>query len=94
LQTPPNVPESDDNLDSADKIRKKKKKQNQSSCSNDNKDHISKQSKACSTTNFIFKRREKILMAMNREHSMFMNCIPLTRDKLGPNLLAKIHSVV
>jgi len=94
LQTPPNVPESDNDLDSADKISDEDEKQKQSTCSNNNKDHISEQSKACSTTNFIFKHGEKVLMTMNREHSMFMNCIPLTQDKLGLDVLAKIRSVV
>jgi len=44
--------------------------------------------------NFIFKHGEKVIMTMNREHSMFMNCIPLTQDKLGTDVLAKIRSVV
>ena len=44
--------------------------------------------------NVIFKHGEKVIMTMNREHSMFMNCIPLTRDKLGADVLAKIRSVV
>ena len=94
MQTPPNVPESDNDLDSADKISDEDEKQKQSTCSNNDKVCISEQAKVCSTSNFIFKHGEKVLMTMNREHSMFMNCIPLTQDKLGPDVIAKICSVV
>jgi len=89
---PPNVPESDNDLDSADKNSDENNKQKKDTCSNN--DCISEQSNACSTMNFIFKHGEKVIMTMNREHSMFMNCIPLTWDMLGANVLAKILSVV
>jgi len=94
LQTPPNVPESDDDSVSADKNNDEEEKQKQNSCSNNDLNRISEPKKAISTTSFIIKNGEKVLMTMNREHSMFMNCIPLTRDKLGPDVLAKIRSVV
>jgi len=94
LQTPPNVPESDDDLDSEDGNNDEDEKQKQYTCSNNDMDRISEQKKAISTTSFIVTNGEKELMTMNREHSMFMNCIPLTRDKLGPDVLATIRSVV
>ncbi len=81
LQTPPNVPESDDDSVSADKNNDEEEKQKQNSCSNNDLNRISEPKKAISTTSFIIKNGEKVLMTMNREHSMFMNCIPLTRDK-------------
>ena len=94
LQTPPNISESDNDLDLADKNSVEDDKQKKDTCSNNDKDRISELSKACTTTNFIIKHGEKVIMTMNREHSMFMNCIPLTRDKLGADVLAKIRSAV
>jgi len=104
LETPPNVPDSDDELDVADKNSNENENNKQAasekpimepermktSCASTNV--MSKIS--CASTNVMPKHGEKVLMTMNREHSMFMNCIPLTRDMLGNDVLAKIRSVV
>jgi len=37
---------------------------------------------------------EEKIVVMNRGHSMFMNCVPIMKINLGPNVLAKICSVV
>jgi len=82
LETPPNIPESDDDLE----VENENEKQTASS----KPDTDPEQSKACVSMNYMSQHGEKVLMAMNREHSMFMNCIPLTRDMLGNDVLAKI----
>jgi len=92
LETPPNVLESDDDLDVADRISDENKNKKQTASSKPDTDP--EQSKACISTNYMSQHGEKVLMTMNREHSMFMNCIPLTWDMLGNDVLAKIQSVV
>ena len=54
---PPNIPENDDDLDTADKNSDEDNKQKKETCSKN--DHISELSKACSTINFIFKHGER-----------------------------------
>ena len=92
LETPPNVPESDDELDVADKNSDENKNNKQTATQKTITEP--ERTKTCASTNVMSKHGEKVLMTMNREHSMFMNCIPLTRDMLGNDVLAKIRSVV
>jgi len=104
LETPPNVPESDDELDVADKNsdenENNKQTATQKTITEPERTATQKtitepeRTKTCASTNVMSKHGEKVLMTMNREHSMFMNCIPLTRDMLGNDVLAKIRSVV
>jgi len=96
MQTPPNIPESNNDLDSDDGISDDTKKQStiKTQCSNNDKVCISEPAKAISTSNSIVRHGEMVVLTMNREHSKFMNCIPLTRDGLGLDVLAKICSVV
>jgi len=37
--------------------------------------------------------KEKVVV-MSRAHSMFMNCVPLTKDQLGSDVLEKICSII
>ncbi len=37
--------------------------------------------------------KEKVVV-MSRAHSMFMNCVPVTKDQLGADVLEKICSIV
>jgi len=39
-------------------------------------------------------RVTSVVLSLPREHSMFLNCIPLSKNELGQDVLAKIHSVV
>ena len=39
-------------------------------------------------------RETSVVLSLPREHSMFLNCIPLSKNELGQDVLAKIHSVV
>ena len=52
LQTPPNIPESDDDLDLADK-NSDEDDLKKDTCSNNDKDRISELSKACSTSEAV-----------------------------------------
>ena len=88
LETPPNVLESDDDLEVTDRNSDKNGKEKQTASSKPNT--YPEQLKACVSTNYMSQHGEKVLMTMNREHSMLMNCIPLTRDMLGNDVLAKI----
>jgi len=36
----------------------------------------------------------KEIVVMHCGHSMFMNCVPMIKNDMGPNVLAKIHSLV
>jgi len=92
LETPPNIPDSDDDLDAADKNSDENENNKQTATQKTITEP--ERTKTCASTNVMSKHGEKVLITMNREHSMFMNCIPLTRDKLGHDVLAKIHSVV
>jgi len=46
------------------------------------------------TVSIAFQECEEKIVVVNRGHSMFMNCVPMTKINLRPNVLAKIHSVV
>jgi len=46
------------------------------------------------TVNVAFPEGEEKIVAMTRGHSMFMNCVPMTKNDLGLDVLAKICSVV
>jgi len=37
---------------------------------------------------------EEKVVVMSRAHSMFMNCVPVTKDQLGADVLEKIQSIV
>jgi len=37
---------------------------------------------------------EENIVVMHHGHSMLMNCVPITKNDMGPNVLAKICSVV
>jgi len=37
---------------------------------------------------------EEKVVVMSRAHSMFMNCVPVTKDQLGADVLEKIRSIV
>jgi len=45
------------------------------------------------TVTFPDGTKEKVVV-MSNTHSMFMNCVPLTKDQLGADVLEKIHSVI
>jgi len=46
------------------------------------------------TATVAYPNGEEQIVVMMRAHSMFMNCVPLTKDQLGPEVLEKICSVV
>jgi len=46
------------------------------------------------TATVAFPDGEEKVVVMTRGHSMFMNCVPFTKDQLGADVLEKIRSVV
>jgi len=52
--------------------------------------HLESSKKIAATT----KESSETVLFMQREHSMFMNCVPATRKDLGADVVAKVRSVV
>jgi len=46
------------------------------------------------TATVAFPDGEEKVVVMNRGHSMFMNCVPWTKEQLGADVLEKIQSIV
>ncbi len=46
------------------------------------------------TTTVAFPDGKEKIVVMTRAHSMFMNCVPLTKQQLGVDVLEKVHSTV
>jgi len=46
------------------------------------------------TTTVAFSDGEEKIVVMTRAHSMFMNCVPLTKQQLGADVLEKVRSTV